>query len=131
MNALKLALLLVAANTGLVAHAHPNPWSTQAVNERPLFAIVYRAGPAWKAGVPMEDQGLREHFFYVKALHDRSDILYAGPMGPDGGLILIHAPNQAAADAIIANDPAVKSGIFIGEARTFTPRFSRAGAASP
>ncbi|WP_343518895.1 YciI family protein [Sphingomonas sp.] len=104
--------------------------AAQQQTARPMFATVYRAGPAWKPGVPMKDQGLRDHFFYVKALHERGDIVYAGPMGPDGGLILIHAADQAAADAIAAADPAVKAGIFVGEARDFTPRFTGAGAAT-
>ncbi|APR55176.1 hypothetical protein BRX40_18765 [Sphingomonas koreensis] len=76
----------------------------------------------------MKDQGLRDHFYYVKALHERGGIVYAGAMGPDGGLIILHAADQAAAEAVIADDPAVKAGIFTGEARRYTPRFIGTGA---
>lgn len=126
-----IAAIIAAAMTGAsaAAQARQEPAAQQRA-ARPLFAIVYRAGPAWKPGVPMKDQGLRDHFFHVKALHERGDIVYAGPMGPDGGLILIHAADQTAAQAIVAADPAVKAGIFIGEARDFTPRFTGAGAAT-
>lgn len=127
IRAVLAASLLTA---GAAMAASPAPQEQPAAAGRPLFAIVYRAGPAWKSGVPMKDQGLRDHFYYVKALHEHGDIVYAGAMGPDGGLMLIHAADQTAADAIAANDPAVKTGIFIGEVRRYTPRFVGAGAAS-
>lgn len=97
---------------------------------RPLFAIVYRAGPAWKPGVPMQEQELRDHFYYVKALHERGDIVYAGAMGPDAGLMIFHAADQAAAETLMANDPAVKTGILLGDVRRYTPLFVGTGAAS-
>lgn len=124
-----LAAILLSAAIGATATttAQQQPAAQAA---RPLFAIVYRAGPAWKPGVPMKDQGLREHFYYVKALHERGDIVYAGAMGPDGGLMIFHAADQAAADTIMANDPAVKAGIFLADVRRYTPRFVGAGAAS-
>ncbi|WP_447728887.1 YciI family protein [Sphingomonas koreensis] len=128
MRALLAAALLASAMAATAAP--PAPQQQPTIVARPLFAIIYRAGPVWKPGVPMKDQGLRDHFYYVKALHERGDIVYAGAMGPDGGLMLIHAADQAAADAIPANDPAVKTGIFTGEARRYTPRFVGTGAAT-
>lgn len=114
------------AATVAVADAQQQP----AAATRPMFAIVYRAGPAWKPGVPMKEQGLRDHFYYVKALHERGDIVYAGAMGPDGGLMILHAADQAAADAVAAGDPAVKTGIFLADVRRYTPRFVGTGAAT-
>ncbi|RSU17266.1 hypothetical protein CA223_02725 [Sphingomonas koreensis] len=131
MRIMMRAALAVALMTGTIAGAAPSqqqPAQQPAATARPLFAIVYRAGPAWKPGVPMKDQGLRDHFYYVKALHERGGIVYAGAMGPDGGLIILHAADQAAAEAVIADDPAVKAGIFTGEARRYTPRFIGTGA---
>lgn len=127
MPAVVAAIMLGAGlGTTIALAQQPAPAVAPA---RPLFALVYRAGPAWKPGVPMKDQGLRDHFYYVKALHERGDIVYAGAMGPDGGLMLFHAADQAAADAVAANDPAVKTGIFTGEVRPYTPRFVGTGAA--
>jgi uncharacterized protein YciI len=131
MRIMLRAVLAVTLVTGAVAGAAPAPQQQpSATAARPLFAIVYRAGPAWKPGVPMKDQGLRDHFYYVKAVHERGDIVYAGAMGPDGGLIILHAADQAAAEAVMAGDPAVKAGIFTGEARRYTPRFIGTGAAT-
>lgn len=129
MRIMMRAVLAVTLMAGTVAGATPSQQQPAAA-ARPLFAIVYRAGPAWKPGVPMKDQGLRDHFYYVKALHERGGIVYAGAMGPDGGLIILHAADQAAAEAVIADDPAVKAGIFTGEARRYTPRFIGSGAAT-
>ena len=131
MRIMMQAMLAATLLTGTIAETlGSTPQQQPAAAARPLFAIVYRSGPAWKPGVPMKGQGLRDHFYYVKALHQRGDIVLAGPMGPDGGLILIHTADQAAAETVMANDPAVKAGIFTGEARRYTPRFVGAGAAS-
>lgn len=87
------------------------------------YAIVYRAGPNWKAGLPMEKQGLRDHFFYLRGLHDEGRLQLAGPLGADGGLALIWARDRAEAEGVIAADPAVRAGIFTATAGSFTPRF--------
>lgn len=123
-------LLAASLLTGTLAATTAAPAPPPAAATRPLFAIVYRAGPAWKPGVPMKDQGLRDHFYYVKALHERGDVVYAGAMGPDGGLMILHAADQAAADAVAAGDPAVKTGIFLADVRRYTPRFVGTGAAT-
>ncbi|MBY8820874.1 YciI family protein [Sphingomonas colocasiae] len=91
---------------------------------RSLFAIVYRPGPAWKAGVPMAQQGLGEHARYMKRLVDEGVIHTAGPLGADGGLVLLHARDLAAAQSLMAADPAVLAGLFAGEVRPFAPRFT-------
>lgn len=130
MRIMTQAVLAAALTLGPAAASSPPRQQTVAQATRPMFAIVYRAGPAWKPGVPMKDQGLRDHFHYVKALHERGDVVYAGAMGPDGGLMILHAADQAAAEAIAVNDPAVKTGIFLADVRQYTPRFVGTGAAT-
>lgn len=54
-------LLGLALMTGPVRAQTP-PEAPEA--SQPLFVIVYRAGPAWRAGAPMAEQpGMREPFF--------------------------------------------------------------------
>ncbi len=133
MRMMMQAALAIALTTGAVADAAPGsqqPTPQPAATARPLFAIVYRPGPAWKPGVPMKDQGLRDHFHYVKSLHARGDIVLAGPFGPDGGLMLFHAADQSAADAVVVNDPAVKAGIFLATLQRYVPAFTGNGATS-
>lgn len=87
------------------------------------FAVIYRAGPTWRPGMPMEKQDLRDHFYYLHALHKENRIIAAGPLGEEGGLVLLFARDQAEADSVIAADPAVVAGLFAGDAKRFIPRF--------
>jgi uncharacterized protein YciI len=100
------------------------PSSAEDADRGELFAITYRAGPSWKPGVPMEQQGLRDHFYYLRDLHARGTVLLAGPLGDDGGLVLVRARDQAEAERTMATDPAVVSGAFVGDVRPFVPRFA-------
>lgn len=88
-----------------------------------MFVIRYEPGPAWKPGVPMGEQGLVAHFHYLRALHQRGAIALAGPVGPDGGLIVLRVRDRAEADRVMGEDPAVTGGIFVGTLKPFTPRF--------
>lgn len=122
--ALTLAAILLAdvagAGDGIATQA---PDANAAASGTQSFAVVYRPGPAWRPGVPMEEQGLRDHFFYLRDLDRSGRIILAGPLGPDGGLLLIRARDQAEADGVVAADPAIVSGLFVGAATPFTPRF--------
>lgn len=88
----------------------------------PLFAVVYRPGPRWKVGAAMKDQDLRGHFFYLSDLNQKGKVMVAGPLGEDGGLVILRAPDQEAAGKMASADPAVLAGVFVSEVRPFTPR---------
>lgn len=92
-----------------------------------LFVITYSAGPAWKPGQPFEQQGLTPHFYYWRDLFAAGDIFAAGPLGTQDGLVIFHAADQAAADRLIADDPAVAGGILVGVARPYSPPFLSPG----
>ena len=96
----------------------------------PLFALALAPGRAWKPGRPFSEQGLRPHFDYWMALYRDGRIAAAGPVGTDSGLVLLRAPDQAAADAILTADPAIAAGIFIGTVRPYAPPMVN-GAALP
>lgn len=70
-------------------------------------------------------------FYYMRRLHLDGRITAAGELGADGGLVLLHARDKADAEAVIAGDPAVIAGLFVGEARRFVPRFVGAEALAP
>ena len=103
--------------------------ATEAV-AAPLFALALAPGRAWKPGRPFSEQGLRPHFDYWLALFRDGRIAAAGPVGTDSGLVLLRAPDQAAADAILAADPAIAAGIFTGTVRPYAPPMVN-GAALP
>lgn len=108
-----LALLPVGgatASTPLETALHP-------------YAITYRPGPAWRAGQPMASQGLGPHAAYIQTLEAGGRIYAAGRVGEERGLAIIRAADLTEAQAILAADPAVTAGIFIGEVELFAPRF--------
>jgi uncharacterized protein YciI len=96
-----------------------------------LFVIIYRAGPAWKPGLPATQQPLAHHGAYVRKLASEGTLIAGGPFGDaDGGLGLLRAPDAAAARAILAADPAITEGVMTGELRAWTP-FVGTGEAVP
>lgn len=116
-----LAALLLPLAIPAVAAPGGAPPAAADPAAAPLFALILAPGPAWKPGRPFAEQGLRPHFDYWMALFRDGRIITAGPVGGDGGLVLLRAADQAAADAILAADPAIVAGIFTGTIRRYAP----------
>ena len=114
------ALLLL---TAVPATAQPSGLEAERPTPPALFLINYRAGPRWRPGVPMREQGLRDHFYYIKSLDEAGRIAVAGPVGDDAGMILLWADSLAEAQRIVAADPAVIAGLFTGDPQPFEARF--------
>lgn len=117
MKALLLFLLLLgAAPAAAQAPAQAPP--------RQLFVIDYSPGPAWRSGRPMREQDLRAHgAYYAQLLRDGRAFAGGGYVGEDGGLAIIRAADMAEAQAILAADPAIVSGVFVARLRQWAPRF--------
>ena len=80
------------------------------------FLVIYRPGPAWLPGKPVTEQPLKEHGKYMLSLYISGSMKLAGPLTDNaGGAILLDVADESKAKAIVAQDPAVKSGIFIYE----------------
>jgi len=101
--------------------------SDDVASKRGLYAVVFAAGPAWRRGKPFAEQGLRQHFDYWMALFKSGRVATAGPLGEDGGLVLLTASDQAEANLILAADPAIKAGIFTGSIRPYSPPMMNPG----
>jgi uncharacterized protein YciI len=72
------------------------------------YLVVYSPGPAWTQGLPMRNQGLREHGQYMLGLYEKGILRFAGGFGDDsGGAAAFDASDDAAARALIDADPAV------------------------
>jgi uncharacterized protein YciI len=62
------------------------------------------------------EQPLKEHGKYMLSLYMKGSMRLAGPLIDNaGGAILLEVSDETEAKAIVANDPAVKSGIFVFE----------------
>ena len=106
-----------AAATQAQAQASPAP-------QAELFVILYRAGPTWRQGRPMQEQDLAAHARYMRSLADSGALLMAGPLTTlDGGLVVVQAKDLAAARAMMQADPAVTGKIFTGEVSAWRPAF--------
>lgn len=97
---------------------------TPAARSSQLYVFLYRAGPAWKTGQPMEKQALGPHAAYIKRLLDEGRLVGGGRFEElDGGMAIVRAASNDEAQAMLAADPAVTSGVFAAELRAWTPRF--------
>ncbi len=93
-----------------------------------LFAIIYRQGPNWKAGLPMHKQALREHLeYHRRALSAGRAYAGGGLMDINGGLAILRMSSLDEAKAFLAADPAVLNGTFVGEVHPWTLGYSAEG----
>jgi uncharacterized protein YciI len=117
-------LLLAIALAAAQAPAAPPPEPPAAVAPRQLFLFLYRPGPAWRAGRPMREQDLRAHgAYHAQLLREGRSFAGGGYVGEDGGLAIVRAATRAEAEAMLAADPAIRSGVFAAELRQWAPRF--------
>lgn len=92
--------------------------------EGELFVFLYSKGAAWKPGVPMEKQALRGHVDYMQRLADARNLFAGGRfMTSDGGMAIVTATSLEDARRMLADDPAVTGGVFVGEVQHWVPRF--------
>ncbi|MBZ5728730.1 MAG: YciI family protein [Acidobacteriia bacterium] len=75
-----------------------------------------------------------EHVAYLQSLMAEEKLTFAGQvLDPKGlwGIIIVNAPDQEAANALLNGDPTIKAKMFRGEAIPFRTVFARAAPASP
>lgn len=119
---MKALLLLALALAG--AQPSTTPPAPAAAQPRQLFLFLFRPGPAWRAGVPMRQQDLRDHAAYhARLLREGRGFAGGGYVGEDGGLAIVRAADPDAAQAMLAADPAIRNGVFVAELRQWAPRF--------
>src|SRR5215469_1456772 len=107
---LGLAPIYSSAQT-LTETASPQKTATKAT-----YLVLYRPGPAWLTGKSVMEQPLKEHGKYMLSLYIKGCMKLAGPLTDNtGGAVMLEVSDEAEAKAIVANDPAVKSGVFVYE----------------
>jgi len=89
---------------------------TPQIESKATYLVIYRPGPAWVKGKSVMEQPLKDHGKYMLSLYIKGSMKLAGPLTDNaGGAVLLDVSNQAEAQTILANDPAVQSGIFVYE----------------
>lgn len=107
------ALLAAAAVLSWAGSA----WSRSPPAPTPMTIMIYEAGPAWKAGRPMQEQGLGPHLAYVGGLFSRGRLVAYGPQADAvRGYYVLAGGDPASASRFVADDPAIKARIFKAEA---------------
>ena len=106
----------------------PQPAPTATVRSAPaptLYIVIYRPGPAWIAGKPMNQQKLGPHVAFIRSLLADGRLVAGGPFTDtgEGGMAILRAASLADARAILATDPAVIAGVFEADLRPWEPRF--------
>ena len=113
---------LFCAALAVSSHAQAQPDAS--VETRALYLIQYSAGPAWRAGAPMQDQALGPHVAYMRQLQAEGALFAAGPfLDAEGGMAIVLAGDDAAARAILEADPAIETGVFTAVLRSWRPAF--------
>ncbi len=92
------------------------PADKAGAHQKTKYLLIYRPGPGWVAGKPLAEQPLKEHGKYMLDLYVKGTIKFAGPFLDDsGGAMMFEAENESDAKAVVAGDPAVRSGVFVAE----------------
>lgn len=85
-----------------------------------IYTVVFhRVGPAWKLGVPFQEQpGVRDHIAHMAELHAEGKLVMGGPFLVDdtGGMVVFDGDAEAAR-AWCERDPAVQRGLLHIELR--------------
>jgi uncharacterized protein YciI len=76
------------------------------------FVLDYRPGPKWATGKPLTEQNISGHMTYVQKAFQEGVLVAGGPVDAHHGRYVIAVADAKAAEAFIAKDPAVTSGIM-------------------
>jgi uncharacterized protein YciI len=85
-----------------------------------LFAIVFRAGPAWDRAKPPADQShFKDHSANIAKLEGEGRLVVGGRFS-DLGLLLVRAASREEAQSWVDRDPAVAAGVFMAEVHAWS-----------
>jgi uncharacterized protein YciI len=80
------------------------------------FLIIHKPGPAWVKGKGFQEQKLMDHGSYMHKLYQEGILLEGGPfLDQTGGMAIIKVEDEAHAEKIIRQDPAIIEGVFTAE----------------
>ena len=86
-----------------------------------LFAVTFTVGPNWDPARPPQDQAFfREHSAHLAKLRAENRSVLGGRFA-DKGLLLLRAPDAAAARAALAGDPSLAAGTFAATVDEYRP----------
>jgi len=76
-------------------------------------AVIYSKGPAWTDSDAAQDQ-IEAHKAYQHRNFEAGKLVMGGPFIDEaGGMAIYEAQSKEEVEAIVQNDPAVKSGFYL------------------
>lgn len=97
-----------------------------------LFVLFHSPGPAWDPALPYPEQpGVMEHIGFMRSLDERGLMILGGPFDSPGpgepvGMAIVKAADQAAAEALAAEDRSLLTGLLAVDVRPWRPRMGTA-----
>jgi uncharacterized protein YciI len=84
------------------------------------YLIIHKPGPAWKGGKGFHEQDLLAHGEYIHSLYQQGILIEGGPfLDHSGGMAIILVENIERAREIVDQDPALLSGVFTAELKSW------------
>jgi uncharacterized protein len=113
------AILSACVLGAMLCATLPPPAAADEAASKRTYLVIYRPGPAWLPGKPLAQQNLQGHSAYMLSLYSKGLLKIAGPFIDDtgGGAVLLETADEAQARDLVAQDPAVKNGVFLHELR--------------
>jgi uncharacterized protein YciI len=96
--------------------------AAQAPQPKQFLIRVERTVNDYNKATDEQKTAARAHFPYLLRLHAEGKIAFAGRVpDPKGmwGFMVVNAPDEASARAILDGDPAIKAGVYRGEVFPF------------
>jgi uncharacterized protein YciI len=116
MKHVRMSLIFAAFLISVCLVYGQTPADKAVTHQKTKYLLIYRPGPGWVTGKPLAEQPLKEHGKYMLDLYSKGTIKFAGPFLDDsGGAMMFEAENENDAKAVVASDPAVRSGVFVAE----------------
>ena len=104
--------LAVACAAWLAAAPLARAQAPDAAAARPLYAVEITTGPRWQASLPPQEQAyFREHSAHLRKLREHGTLVVGARYG-DKGLLVLAAESEAAARALVEQDPSIGHGTF-------------------
>ena len=130
MKPFALALTLATCALAACAPATTAPPASpagKAFSMRTYTFVLLRRGPSWTGEQTPETQKIFEgHMANIRAMGKSGKLVLAGPFDAPAddtaayaGLFVLDVASEAEARALLASDPAIASGRFIPELRTW------------
>jgi len=97
-----------------------------------LFVLFHAPGTAWDPALPYPEQpGVLEHIGFMRSLEERGLMILGGPFespahGEPVGMAIVEAADQAAAEALAAEDRSLEAGLLTVDVRPWRPRMGSA-----